>query len=107
MIELSLTRGSRYYNKTSYSGLEIHIANSYSNPLLQLYRFTPLLRNLALQHTATSCLVETCLLCEMGYLFNMLELAGGLNCQATNFLKTFSSLPQGRDPPEVTRDCRR
>ena len=84
----------RFYNKTSYSGLEIHIANSYSNSLLQLYRFTPLLRNLALHHTATSCLSETCLLCEMGYLFNMLELARGQNCQASNFLKTFGSLPQ-------------
>ncbi|KAI9759589.1 MAG: Protein kinase C-like 1 [Chaenotheca gracillima] len=83
-----------FYNKTAYSGLETHIANSYSNPLLQLYKFIPLLRNLALHHAATSCLSETCLLCEMGFLFNMLESAGGQNCQATNFLKTFSSLPQ-------------
>ncbi|KAI9848000.1 MAG: poly(A)-specific ribonuclease [Thelocarpon superellum] len=83
-----------YYNKTAYSGLEIHIANSYSNPLLQLYRFTPLLRNLALQHTATGCLSGSCLLCEMGFLFNMLESASGQNCQATNLLKTFSNLPQ-------------
>ena len=83
-----------FYNKTQHSGLEIHIANSYSNPLLQLYRFTPLLRNLALQHAATGCLYEMCLLCEMGFLFNMLELASGQNCQATNFLKTFNSIPQ-------------
>ncbi|KAH0559633.1 hypothetical protein GP486_003846 [Trichoglossum hirsutum] len=83
-----------FYNKTKYSGLETHIANSYSNPLLQLFKFTPLLRNLALQHTATNCLTETCLLCEMGFLFDMLDKAGGQNCQATNFLKTFSSIPQ-------------
>ena len=81
-----------YYNKTRYSGLETHIANSYINPLLQLMKFTPWIRNLALHHTASNCLFETCLLCEMGFLFDMLEKAGGQNCQATNFLKTFSSL---------------
>ncbi|QDS72369.1 hypothetical protein FKW77_008301 [Venturia effusa] len=80
----------KYYNKTNYSGLETHIANSYANPLLQLFRFTTLIRNLALQHTATSCVDENCLLCELGYLVDMLEKASGQNCQATNFLKTFS-----------------
>ncbi|KZF21116.1 hypothetical protein L228DRAFT_269516 [Xylona heveae TC161] len=83
-----------YYNKTKYSGLETHIANSYTNPLLQLLKFTPLLRNIALHHAASSCLVESCLLCELGYLFDMLDKANGQNCQATNFLKTFSSLHQ-------------
>ncbi|KAF1813417.1 cysteine proteinase [Eremomyces bilateralis CBS 781.70] len=81
-----------FFNKTKYSGLEIHIANSYANALLQLYKFTPILRNMALQHTATSCLYENCLLCELGFLIDMLEKAAGQNCQATNFLKTFSSL---------------
>lgn len=80
----------RYYNKTKFSGLETHIANSYANPLLQLFRFTTMVRNLALQHTATSCVDENCLLCELGYLVDMLEKASGQNCQATNFLKTFS-----------------
>lgn len=80
-----------YYNKTIFSGLETHIPNSYANSLLQLLRFTPLIRNLALQHTSGSCVYETCLLCEMGYLIDMLEKAGGQNCQATNFLKAFGS----------------
>ncbi|KAI4925267.1 poly(A)-specific ribonuclease [Alternaria conjuncta] len=81
-----------YYNQTPYSGLETHITNSYANSLLQLFRFTPLLRNLALQHTASPCLFESCLLCELGFLIDMLEKAAGLNCQASNFLKTFSGL---------------
>ena len=83
----------RYYNKTKFSGLETHIANSYANPLLQLFRFIPVIRNLALRHTATSCLFDHCLLCELGFLIDMLEKASGRNCQATNFLKTFSSNP--------------
>jgi PAB-dependent poly(A)-specific ribonuclease subunit 2 len=64
------------------------------NPLLQLYKFTPPLRNVALEHTAGYCTKEDCTLCQMGYLFDMLEKANGINCQATNFLKSFSSLPQ-------------
>ncbi|KAK6354956.1 poly(A)-specific ribonuclease [Orbilia brochopaga] len=83
-----------FYNKTKYSGLETHITNSYSNPLLQLLKFTPLIRNYALHHTARNCLSETCLLCELGFLFDMLDKANGQNCQATNFLKTFSSISQ-------------
>ncbi|KAF2737040.1 PAB-dependent poly(A)-specific ribonuclease subunit PAN2 [Polyplosphaeria fusca] len=81
-----------YYNQTQYSGLETHIANSYANSLLQLCRFTPAMRNLALLHTASPCSSEACLLCELGFLVDMLEKAAGLNCQASNFLKTFSSL---------------
>ena len=37
---------------------------------------------------------DSCLLCETGFLFDTLEKAAGQNCQATNFLKTFGSLPQ-------------
>src|SRR2546421_6547382 len=81
----------RYYNKTPYSGLETHISNSFVNSLLQLYRFIPLIRNLALQHAATSCISEHCLLCELGFLIDMLEKAAGQNCQATNLLRTFSA----------------
>jgi len=80
----------RYYNKTSYSGLETHIVNSYANPLLQLFRFSNVARNLALQHTASDCGYNCCLLCELGFLVDMLEKAQGQNCQATNFLKVLS-----------------
>ncbi|RPA72773.1 PAB-dependent poly(A)-specific ribonuclease-like protein subunit pan2 [Ascobolus immersus RN42] len=82
-----------FFNKTKYSGLETHITNSYSNSLLQLYKYTALFRNLALEHTATACLQEACLMCQLGFLFDMMEKAEGSNCQATNFLKTFSQLP--------------
>ncbi|KAK9440964.1 Exonuclease, RNase T/DNA polymerase III [Metarhizium brunneum] len=83
-----------FYNKTRYSGLEIHISNSYANSLLQIMHFTPLIRNLALQHAATACVSEICLLCELGFLFDMLQKADGSICQATNLLRTLSSHPQ-------------
>ncbi|KAI3536342.1 PAB-dependent poly(A)-specific ribonuclease subunit PAN2 [Colletotrichum abscissum] len=83
-----------FYNRTQYSGLEIHIANSYANSLLQVMNFTPLIRNMALQHAATACVTDTCLLCELGFLFDMLQKAEGSICQATNMLKTLSHHPQ-------------
>ena len=89
-----------FYNKTPYSGLEIHIANSYANPLLQLLHFTPAVRNLALHHASTSCIHEDCLLCEIGFLFDMLQKAEGSICQATNMLKTLGNLPQGSIYPD-------
>lgn len=92
----ALLTGSRFYNRTRYSGLEIHISNSYANALLQVMHFTPVIRNLALQHAATSCVGELCLLCELGFLFDMLQKAEGLICQANNLLKTLSSHPQGK-----------
>lgn len=52
------------------------------------------MRNLALQHTAAACANPLCLLCEMGFLFDMLEKAEGSICQATNLLKIFSTHPE-------------
>ncbi|KPM42869.1 PAB-dependent poly(A)-specific ribonuclease subunit PAN2 [Neonectria ditissima] len=82
-----------FYNMTRYSGLETHISNSYANSLLQIMHFTPVIRNLALQHAASACVGELCLLCELGFLFDMLEKADGSICQATNMLKTLSHHP--------------
>lgn len=89
---------SSYYNKTRYAGLENHISNSYANSLLQVMNYTPLLRNLALQHAATACLSDPCLLCELGYVFDMLQKAEGSTCQASNMLKALSNHPQGTVP---------
>ena len=83
---------TRVFNQSKFSGLENHIHNCYANPLFQLLRFTPILRNFALAHVAQTCLREDCLLCETGFLFDMLEKANGQNCHATNLLKTLSLL---------------
>lgn len=86
----------QFYNKTEYSGLETHIKNSYLNALLQLYKFTPLIRNVAIRHAASACVKPNCILCEFGFLFDMLEKAGGQNCQATNLLHAFGSHGEAR-----------
>ncbi|KAI0009250.1 PAB-dependent poly(A)-specific ribonuclease subunit PAN2 [Xylariaceae sp. FL0662B] len=79
-----------YFNKTQYSGLQNHIVNAYTNPLLQVMHYTPLIRNIALQHAATACVDELCLLCELGFLFDMLHKAEGEACQASNLTRTLS-----------------
>lgn len=87
-----------FYNKTRYAGLENHIANSYANSLLQVLHFTPLVRNLALQHAATDCLSEKCLLCELGFLSDMLQKTEGSSCHASNLLKCLANHPPGKLP---------
>ncbi|KAK9770911.1 putative PAN2-PAN3 deadenylation complex catalytic subunit PAN2 [Seiridium cardinale] len=83
-----------FYNKTSYAGLQNHIMHCYANALLQAMFFTPAIRNIALQHTASRCYDELCLLCELGFLFDMLSKAGAAPCHASNLLKVVSYYPQ-------------
>ncbi|KAI9283728.1 ubiquitin carboxyl-terminal hydrolase-domain-containing protein [Umbelopsis sp. AD052] len=83
-----------FYNHTQYGGLETHIANSYCNSMLQMLHFTLPLRKIAISHIAMDCPKENCLCCELGFLFRMLEDANGQNCQATNFLRAFRTIPQ-------------
>lgn len=93
MLKLqAITDQYRLYNQTLYSGLEADIEDSYLNPLLQLLKYTPLIRNLALTHVAGKCLASDCLLCESGFLFDMLEKAEGVICRAKNLLKMYGVL---------------
>lgn len=81
-----------YFNKTRYSGLTNHQHHEevYVNALLQLLRFTPVIRNLALSHLSGNCTEEECFLCEIGFLFDMMEKAEGAVCQARNLLRTLA-----------------
>ncbi|KAK0555464.1 poly(A)-specific ribonuclease [Tilletia horrida] len=79
-----------FYNNTPYSGLETHIPQSYANSYLQLLFSLQPLRQLSKAHIAQPCPEESCLLCEAGFLFRMLEDTHGANCQATNFLRVFT-----------------
>ncbi|KAG2231202.1 hypothetical protein INT48_005923 [Thamnidium elegans] len=83
-----------YYNSTPYGGLETHIRNSYCNSFLQVLYFIIPLRKIAKSHIKIACPKDNCLLCELGFLFRMLEDSKGQNCQATNFLRAFSTIPQ-------------
>ena len=83
-----------FYNKTSYSGLETHILNSYTNPVVQGMHYLLPIRRLAKSHITTNCLRENCLFCELGFVVRMLEDARGTNCQTSNFCKVVGVLAQ-------------
>ncbi|EMD34423.1 hypothetical protein CERSUDRAFT_117294 [Gelatoporia subvermispora B] len=83
-----------FYNRTEYSGLETHILNSYTNPILQLMHYTFPIRQIAKSHITTDCQREHCLLCELGFVMRMLEDARGTNCQSSNFCKAVTVLAQ-------------
>ena len=83
-----------FYNRTPFSGLETHILNSYTNPLVQVMHYTMPIRRLAKSHITTDCPREHCLLCELGFVTRMLEDARGTNCQSSNFCKTVGVLAQ-------------
>ncbi|KAK7689093.1 hypothetical protein QCA50_007784 [Cerrena zonata] len=83
-----------FYNHTEYSGLETHILNSYTNPLLQLLHYSRPIRTLAESHITADCRREHCLFCELGFVVRMLEDAKGTNCQSTNFCKTLGFMAQ-------------
>ena len=84
-----------FYNETSYSGLETHILNSYTNSVVQAMHYVYPIRRLAKSHITLDCPREHCLLCEFGFVVRMLEDAKGINCQASNFCKTIGVLAQG------------
>jgi len=98
---LLLISSFRFYNKTAYSGLETHILNSYTNPVLQVMHYTLPIRKLARSHITTNCPREHCLLCELGFVVRMLEDAHGTNCQSSNFCRTVGVLAQGKIPSHL------
>ena len=93
---LTLASSIRFYNQTPFGGLETHIHNSYCNSFLQALYFVWPMRAMFISHCSSFCLNASCLACELGFLFRMLDDSNGQNCQATNFLRVFSSSTQAQ-----------
>lgn len=85
-----------YYNKTSHSGLETQVANAYCNALLQIFRWSKRIYNFSMYYVAEAGAASADrvdLLCELGFLFDMLCKASGRHCRATNFVNALKSVP--------------
>lgn len=93
-----------YYNKTRFSGLECHVDNSYTNSLLQLYRFVPEIFNFVIGNLAVENLNPESLLTELGYLYDMLIKADGKHYRPTNFQHTLSNCKEAADMGLLAND---
>ncbi|KPM02511.1 ubiquitin specific protease-like protein 1 [Sarcoptes scabiei] len=80
------------YNNSFFPGLDSTIPNAYANNMIQCLYFIPSFRSSVINHI---CDNEYCLICELGFLFHILDLAPKHTpCQASNFLRAFRSTPE-------------
>ncbi|SCU99206.1 LANO_0F01134g1_1 [Lachancea nothofagi CBS 11611] len=82
------------FNQTNLSGLESDIENSYTNAVLQMYRFVPEFYNFVVSCLKDDTWSEISLLAELGYLYDMMDKANGVVCRSSNFQKAMTSLPE-------------
>ncbi|KAH3679886.1 hypothetical protein WICMUC_000629 [Wickerhamomyces mucosus] len=82
------------YNSTYFSGLESHVDNSYTNALIQLYRFVPEFFSFLVSNLAFENLHSNDLLRELGYLYDMLVKSNGRHFRPTNFQHNLSYIPE-------------
>lgn len=92
------------YNLTHLTGLETHVDNSYTNSLLQLYRFVPEIFNFLLGNLAIENLESNSILRELGYLYDMMVKSAGHHLRPTNFQKALSSIQEAVNLGLVERE---
>lgn len=85
------------YNKTRYSGLDIDVDNSYTNSIIQLYRFVPEVFNFSVCCLKDENFEKPSLLSELGYLYDMMSRSNGVVCKSANFQTVLNSIPQASE----------
>ncbi|XP_062508845.1 PAN2-PAN3 deadenylation complex catalytic subunit PAN2-like isoform X2 [Corticium candelabrum] len=75
-----------------FAGLERNNGpNTYCNAVLQLLYFVEPVRCVMESHV---CHRESCLSCELGFLFNALDFTTQKSCEVSNLIQVFQSLPE-------------
>lgn len=80
----------RYNQSGMFCGLENALPNVYVNAAIQSLYFTPPFRSAIAHH---SCEQDTCISCELSFLFKMLDVGGaGVAVETGNFTKAFMKM---------------
>jgi hypothetical protein len=96
-VTISIPRHGLYafdfssYNKTHFTGLDNLLPNSYVNAVIQVLYFHREIRSAMKNHL---CEKENCLMCELGFLFHMLDTKRGMTAEPRNFLRALRQLPE-------------
>lgn len=84
------------FNKTPFSTLDTDGDNTYTNALLQLYRFVPEVFNFVVGYLKNENFESNSLLAELGYLYDMIDRSKGVVCRSTNFQSSLNSIEEAR-----------
>lgn len=79
------------FNKSPFSGLDKDVDNSYTNAILQVYRFVPEIYNFVVGCLKDENLDRTSLLSDLGYLYDMMARSKGNICSSSNFQVSLNS----------------
>ncbi|KAL3234402.1 PAN2-PAN3 deadenylation complex catalytic subunit PAN2 [Nakaseomyces bracarensis] len=77
------------FNKTPYCGLDNDVTDSYTNSIIQLYRFIPEIANF-LVGTLKDEHFDTPLLTDLAHLIDMIERTNDTICRSINFQMSFN-----------------
>jgi PAB-dependent poly(A)-specific ribonuclease subunit 2 len=72
-------------------GMSNFLPHSYVNSVIQLLYFIPPLRRQIADHL---CLRESCVCCELSFLFHMMDSSKGKSCEPRNFLRILRQVPE-------------
>lgn len=95
-----------YFNNTHFAGFEADAGNTYTNSILQLYKYNPPLFNYILLSLKEDVTDEDVLLVELGYLFDKSLNANGRHCAPSNFQRILSTNPEARKLGLITENER-
>ncbi|QLL32863.1 hypothetical protein HG536_0D03850 [Torulaspora globosa] len=85
------------FNKTPFSTLDTDGDNTYTNAVLQLYRFVPEVFNFVVGCLKNENFESNSLLTELGYLYDMIDRSKGTVCRSTNFQSSLNSIEKAKE----------